>query len=66
MIAAEPFDTKGEDGYIFRVDYLKNGFMPIRIIVTVGRRRTRFRWSMRGFISSPPRVTGFLRPSRKT
>ena len=33
MIAAEPFDTKEKMG-IFRVDYLKNGFMPIRIIVT--------------------------------
>jgi len=33
VIAAEPFDTKEKMG-IFRVDYLKNGFMPIRIIVT--------------------------------
>ena len=33
VIAAEPFDTK-EKMSIFRVDYLKNGFMPIRIIVT--------------------------------
>ena len=33
VIAAEPFDTKEKIG-IFRVDYLKNGFMPIRIIVT--------------------------------
>jgi hypothetical protein len=32
-IAAEPFDTKEKEG-IFRVDYLKNEFMPIRIIVT--------------------------------
>src|ERR1700751_676415 len=32
-IAAEPFDTKEKES-IFRVDYLKNGFMPIRIIVT--------------------------------
>ena len=32
-IAAEPFDTK-EKVSIFRIDYLKNGFMPIRIIVT--------------------------------
>ncbi|MBV8631537.1 MAG: hypothetical protein JOZ83_11470 [Silvibacterium sp.] len=32
-IAAEPFDTKDKES-IFRVDYLKNGFMPIRIIVT--------------------------------
>jgi len=32
-IAAEPFDTKEKMG-IFRVDYLKNGFMPIRLIVT--------------------------------
>jgi hypothetical protein len=33
VIAAEPFDTK-EKEKIFRVDYLKNDFMPIRIIVT--------------------------------
>lgn len=33
VIAAEPFDTK-EKGKIFRIDYLKNGFMPIRLIVT--------------------------------
>ena len=33
VIAAEPFDTKDKQG-IFRVDYLKNGFMPIRLIVT--------------------------------
>ncbi len=32
-IAAEPFDTKEKES-IFRIDYLKNGFMPIRIIVT--------------------------------
>jgi len=32
-IAAEPFDTKEKES-IFRVDYLKNEFMPIRIIVT--------------------------------
>lgn len=32
-IAAEPFDTKEKES-IFRVDYLKNGFMPIRLIVT--------------------------------
>jgi hypothetical protein len=32
-IAAEPFDTKEKMKY-FRVDYLKNYFMPIRIIVT--------------------------------
>src|SRR5271170_8416087 len=33
VIAAEPFDTKAKES-IFRVDYLKNGFMPIRLIVT--------------------------------
>jgi hypothetical protein len=33
VIAAEPFDTK-EKEKIFRVDYLKNYFMPIRLIVT--------------------------------
>jgi hypothetical protein len=33
VIAAEPFDTKEKMKY-FRVDYLKNYFMPIRIIVT--------------------------------
>jgi hypothetical protein len=33
VIAAEPFDTKEKES-IFRVDYLKNGFMPIRLIVT--------------------------------
>jgi hypothetical protein len=33
VIAAEPFDTK-EKASIFRIDYLKNGFMPIRLIVT--------------------------------
>jgi hypothetical protein len=33
VIAAEPFDTKEKMRY-FRVDYLKNFFMPIRIIVT--------------------------------
>lgn len=32
-IAADPYDTK-EKISIFRVDYLKYGFMPIRIIVT--------------------------------
>jgi hypothetical protein len=32
-IAAEPFETKDKMKY-FRVDYLKNYFMPIRIIVT--------------------------------
>ena len=32
-IAAEPFDTKEKES-IFRIDYLKNEFMPIRIIVT--------------------------------
>jgi len=33
VIAAEPFDTKEKES-IFRIDYLKNGFMPIRLIVT--------------------------------
>ncbi len=33
VIAAEPFDSKEKMKY-FRVDYLKNYFMPIRIIVT--------------------------------
>jgi hypothetical protein len=33
IIAAEPFETKEKMKY-FRVDYLKNYFMPIRIIVT--------------------------------
>jgi hypothetical protein len=33
VIAAEPFETKEKMNY-FRVDYLKNYFMPIRIIVT--------------------------------
>lgn len=33
VIAAEPFETKEKMQY-FRVDYLKNYFMPIRVIVT--------------------------------
>ncbi|GGG96173.1 hypothetical protein [Silvibacterium dinghuense] len=33
VIAAEPFQTKDQMKY-FRVDYLKNDFLPIRIIVT--------------------------------
>jgi hypothetical protein len=33
VIAAEPFDTKEKES-IFRIDYLKNDFMPIRLIVT--------------------------------
>ena len=33
VIAAEPFETKEKMNY-FRIDYLKNYFMPIRIIVT--------------------------------
>jgi hypothetical protein len=33
VIAAEPFDTKKKED-IFRVDYLKHKFLPIRIIVT--------------------------------
>jgi hypothetical protein len=33
VIAAEPFETKEKMQY-FRIDYLKNYFMPIRIIVT--------------------------------
>ena len=33
VIAAEPFDSKDKMKY-FRVDYLKNYFMPVRIIVT--------------------------------
>jgi hypothetical protein len=33
VIAAEPYDTK-EQGKIFRVDYVENGFMPIYIVVT--------------------------------
>jgi hypothetical protein len=32
-IAADPYDTR-EKASIFRVDYLKYGFMPIRVIVT--------------------------------
>ncbi|TCK71775.1 hypothetical protein [Acidipila rosea] len=32
-VAAEPFETKDKTTF-FRVDYLKYGFMPIRIIVT--------------------------------
>jgi hypothetical protein len=32
-IAAEPYDTK-DQGKIFRVDYLKNDFMPIYVVVT--------------------------------
>jgi hypothetical protein len=33
VIAAEPFDTK-EKAAIFRVDYLRHGVMPVRLIVT--------------------------------
>src|SRR5271155_2675127 len=33
VIAVEPFETKEKES-IFRIDYLKNGFMPIRLIVT--------------------------------
>lgn len=32
-IAAEPYESR-EKAYFFRVDYLKYGFMPIRLIVT--------------------------------
>jgi hypothetical protein len=33
VIAAEPYDTK-EEGKLFRVPYVENGFMPIYIVVT--------------------------------
>lgn len=33
VIAAEPYDTK-EKQSIFRIDYTKNGFMPVWIVVT--------------------------------
>jgi hypothetical protein len=33
VIAAEPYDTK-EKAAIFRVDYLRHGVMPVRLIVT--------------------------------
>src|SRR5271170_6918779 len=32
-IAADPYDTK-DKASCFRIDYLKYGFMPIRVIVT--------------------------------